>query len=77
MEAATSFHSRGYSSDACSICRIESAQNSPQLLALQLEILGSLKQLTEMWDIIDQVYNTNIIIIYHNHAFIMKAVGAV
>lgn len=74
-----SFHLRGYSSDACSICQIESAQNSPQLLALQLEILGSLKQLTEMWDIIDQVYNTNIPICnyFHNHALIMKAVGAV
>lgn len=54
-EVAKSFHSHGYSEDACSICHISSTHNSPQLVAMEIEILGAVKQTTNMWKIIDQV----------------------
>ena len=57
LEAAQCFHQHGHSGDACSVCHIMDsvAQSSPQLLALELEILGSTKQPDKIWKLIDEV----------------------
>ena len=56
-EAAQSFHLHGYSEDACSICHcVDSAtQRSPQLHAVELEILGSMEQPHRIWELINTV----------------------
>ena len=80
MEAAQCFHSRGHSEDACSLCYCacmdhSAAQGSPQLQAMELEILGSMKQLDRIWDLIDTVRDLfNILMYYlavstHKHLF--------
>ena len=51
------------------------AQGSPQLQAVELEILGSMKQLDRIWDLIDTVRDLfNILMYYltvstHKHLF--------
>ena len=55
VEIANSFHSHGYSEDACSICHIGSTNNNSLVLATELEILGATKQHSNMWKVIDQV----------------------
>ena len=55
-EAAQSFHSHGHSEDACFLCHMDSAaQSSPQLQAVELEILGSMKQPDRIWEFINTV----------------------
>ena len=55
IEAARSFHFHGYSNDALTICHNDSASSNPEVHAMELEILGSLKQPADMWSLIDQV----------------------
>ena len=78
VEAAQCFHSRGHSEDACSLCHCmdhSAAQGSPQLQVVELEILGSMKQLDRIWDLIDTVRDLfNILMYYltvstHKHLF--------
>lgn len=53
--AANCFHLRGYLEDASSICDFDSSNDSPQLVALKLEILGSMQRPSEMWTLIREV----------------------
>ena len=58
VEVAQSFHSRGHPEDACSLCHClddSATHGSPQLQAVELEILGSMKRLDRIWKLIDTV----------------------
>ena len=75
VEAAQSFHSHGYSDDACSICHthMDSTHRSPQLLAVELEILGSMKQPDKIQELIDKVcdlFNILALIYSCSHIFL-------
>ena len=53
--AARCFHRHGYHEDACSICDLDSSDSGDQLLAIKLEILGSMGQPSEMWTLVHKV----------------------
>lgn len=53
--AARCFHRHGCHKDACSICELDSSDDGDELLAIKLEILGSMGQHSEMWALVHEV----------------------